>query len=161
MSQNYRISFSIGDVRFDIESTDKKWIVQKEKEYLEKISKQGKKSVIRKETKEETTPAVLPKNLTINEFYRAYVKDQIKSRPNIAVFLIYYLEKILNKTPISTNDVKQCFADISYPSYNKINFTDILQQAKKKALLNNVSGAWTLTITGEDFVLNSISSSGK
>jgi hypothetical protein len=161
MTQNYRISFSIDNVKFDIESTDKDWVVKKEKEYLERISKQSKKLPPGKEVEEKITPAVLPKNLTINEFYRAYVKDQTKSRPNITVFLIYYLEKILNKISISTTDVKQSFADISYPNYNKLNFTDILQQAKRKGLLNYVDSVWSLTITGEDFVLNSISPSGK
>jgi hypothetical protein len=33
---------------------------------------------------------------------------------------------------------------------------DILNQSKRKALLNSVNSQWSLTITGEDFVLNTM-----
>ncbi len=74
----------------------------------------------------------------------------------------YHLFKnILKKDSIRTSDIVQCFADVSYPSYNKLNITDILSKAKKKALLNNVNNLWSLTITGEDFILNTMTGESK
>lgn len=103
-------------------------------------------------------PTPVPQNLNVNEFYKTYIKPKkITARPDIAVFFVYYLEKILKKETVPTADVTQCFADVSYPGYNNLNMTDILNQAKRKALLNNVNKLWSLTITGEDFVLNTLS----
>lgn len=158
MEQNYRIFYQVGDSSFEVESTDKDWCDKKEKEYLSKISQENPRPSrdtidrTKKEKKIDLSPT-----LTINEFYRSYLKSKdIKSRPEMAVFFIYYLAKISKKDAIKTADVQQCFADISYPNYNKLNFTDILNQAKRKALLNNVNSAWSLTITGEDYVLGII-----
>lgn len=161
MEQNYRISFQVGDAKFEIESTDQEWIEKKEKQYLEKIFESAKKGREPKGMqilpKEEIRGTAIPQNLTINEFYQKYIKGKkVTSRPNITVFFVYYLQKILKRDNIKTQDVTQCFADISYPNYNKLNITDILNQAKRKALLNYVNNIWSLTLTGEDFVLNTI-----
>jgi hypothetical protein len=39
--------------------------------------------------------------------------------------------------------------------------TDVLLKAKKIAFLNYVNKLWSLTTTGEDFVLNNITSEGE
>ncbi|MBW7843804.1 MAG: hypothetical protein H3C40_13870 [Ignavibacterium sp.] len=157
MADNYKISFTKGNTSFIIESTDKEWIELKEKEYLSKIAHTPVHTKVSEEEK-QPSPVAVPQNLTINEFYKNYIKpNKITSRPDIAVFFIYYLEKILKKDTIRTGDVTQCFADVSYPNYNKLNMADILSQSRKKALLNNVNNLWSLTITGEDYVLNIIS----
>jgi len=158
MEQNYRISFQAGDAKFEIESTDKEWLEKKEKEYLDQVFEKRKK---RAEGKglwvEDVKSAPIAQSMSINEFYQKYVRaNKITSRPNIAVFFVYYLQNILKKDNIKTQDVVQCFADISYPNYNKLNVTDILNQGKRKALLNYVNNIWSLTSTGEDFVLNII-----
>ena len=158
MADNYKISFTKGNTSFVIESSDKEWIELKETEYLTKIAHTPTQHTrVSEEVNQQQTIAV-PQNLTINEFYKNYIKpNKITSGPDIAVFFIYYLEKILKKDTIRTGDVVQCFADVSYPNYNKINMADILSQSRKKALLNNVNNLWSLTITGEDYVLNIIS----
>jgi hypothetical protein len=119
MEQNYRISFQVGDAKFEIESTDQEWIEKKEKQYLEKIFESAKKGREPKGMqilpKEEIRGTAIPQNLTINEFYQKYIKGKkVTSRPNIAVFFVYYLQKILKRDNIKTQDVTQCFADISY-----------------------------------------------
>jgi hypothetical protein len=160
MEEKYRIAFQVGDVRFEIEGTDKSWIEEKEKYYLEKVTEKLKKPPAETiEPTKEIRPTLVPQYLTINEFYQKYIKaNKITSRPNIGVFFVYYLQKVLKKEEVKTQDVLQCFADISYPNYNKINMTDVLNQGKRKALLNYVNNNWSLTLTGEDFVLNSITS---
>lgn len=154
MDHKYRISIRIGNTSFDLESTDLAWLEKKEQEYLAKYGatpEQQQTSTSAGET------VLLPRNLTINEFYKKYIRpNNITSRPDIAVFFVYYLQKILTKDSIRTTDITQCFADVSYPNYNRLNITDILNQAKKKALLNSVNNLWSLTITGEDFVLNNM-----
>ena len=159
MDHKYRISIRIGNTSFDLESTDLAWLEKKEQEYLAKYGATPEQQQTSTST-EETV--LLPKNLTINEFYKKYIKpNNITSRSDIAVFFIYYLQKILTKDSIRTTDVTQCFADVSYPNYNRLNITDILNQAKKKALLNSVNNLWSLTITGEDFVLNNMTGKTK
>jgi hypothetical protein len=164
METKYRVSLQIGTIGFTIESTDKDWVEAKEKQYLDEYLKEA----LRREPlkidlsgaieKEKKIPPISP-SISINEFYRQYVKgNKIESRPNIAVFMVYFLEKILKKDEITSADITKCFGEISYPDYNKLNMTDILNQAKRKALLNYVNNFWKLTITGEDFVLNTISS---
>jgi hypothetical protein len=165
MEHNYRISYSLGDARFEIESTDKEWFDKKEKEYLTMLNQQPPKpedsSEIERKIKTNFSMD-LNSNLTITEFYRKYLKaSKITSRPSMAVFFIYYLSKIAKKDSIKTQDVSDCFAAISYPGYNKLNMADILSKAKRTALLNNVNNIWSLTITGEDFVLNLITNSEK
>jgi hypothetical protein len=156
MAENYRISYTVGKSSFDIESTDKAWLESKEQEYLKKIAETPQPHRVASDDA-QTSSVAIPQNLTINEFYKKYIKpNKITGRPDIAVFFIYYLEKISKRDSIKTSDIVQCFADVSYPAYNKLNMTDVLNQAKKKALLNNVNSLWSLTITGEDFVLNTM-----
>lgn len=96
--------------------------------------------------------------MPINEFYRKYIHDgKVSSRPDIATFFIYYLEKIKENEEVTSTDVKDCFNKVQYPGWNKINIGDVLNKAKKKAFLNSVGNQWSLTITGEDFVLNNLS----
>ncbi len=160
MENTYRISYRSGDSSFDIESTDRAWLEEKEKEYLARISTSTLSRVKKLEGGDEEKQSILPQNLTINEFYRKLVKpSNITSRPEIAVFFVYYLERILKKENIKTADVTQCFADISYPGYNKLNVADILSKAKQKAFVNYVDSLWSLTITGEDYVVNAITNS--
>lgn len=155
MDQIYKISFQINNTSFSIESTDNEWLEKKEKEYLSKIQ-ETKKST----WSSEKTSEVLSDTTTINEFYRKYIKEKnVKSRTNLAVFFVYYLTKVKTLDSIRTSDVAQCFADISYPNYSKINVTDTLNQAKRRALLNCVNSMWSLTITGEDYVLNFLNTS--
>ncbi len=159
MSENYRISFQVGDFKFEIESTDKEWVESKEKEYLERIIQKGKTISSKKETTKPVKENTIPPNITINEFYKNYIKaNNITSRPNIAVLFVYYLQKVIKQNEIKTQDVTKCFGDIQYPNYNNINITDILRRGKKRALLNYVNDLWSLTMTGEDFILNSITS---
>lgn len=156
MEQNYRIVFKNGDLSFELESCDSSWIQQKEKEYLDRIFSIHTPQNINENKIMGHTKKTVVENHTINEFYTKYLKSKVTSRPDIAVFFIYYLQKISKKEEIKTQDVTQCFADIGYAGYNKLNMTDILNNAKKKALLNYVNSFWSLTITGEDFVLNTI-----
>ncbi|MBM3252865.1 MAG: hypothetical protein FJZ16_01255 [Candidatus Omnitrophica bacterium] len=160
MEQKYKIALNFGDVGFEVESTDKEWVETKEKEYFEKFYT-GKAS-IKKETK--SIPSVEPKgvqgDVNINEFYNKYIKaNKVDSRPDIAVFFVYYLQKIQKTSEIKSSDVSNCFKDISYPSWNSLNYTDILNQGKRKGFLNYVNKNWSLTLTGEDFVMNTFSGS--
>lgn len=159
--ENYKIVFRKGDVSFELESSDLNWMNAKEKEYLDHIIHHKHKAPGSEPVKSSQSLS-LGNSLTINEFYKKYVKDKkISSRADIAVFFVYYLEKIEKLDSISSGDVINCFSKIGYPNYNKLNMTDILNQAQRKALLNNVSKNWSVTITGEDFVLNVIGSEEK
>jgi len=157
MEEKYKIALNKGDIGFEIEGSDKEWVERKEKEYLEKIySKKEPRADIRDKNFEELSPS----NLTITEFYRKYVKsNNITSRPDVAVLLIYYLQKILKKNEIKSGDVSDCFRDISFPKWNTFNYTDILNKNKIKGFLNYVNKNWSLTLTGEDFVMNILAGS--
>ncbi|MGH7595660.1 MAG: hypothetical protein ACREOI_04875 [bacterium] len=157
MEHKYRVSFRIGDASFDLESTDLTWLETKEKDYVAKLWEKAGHLIKSTQHNDHPKTAFLPQNLTINEFYKKYIKtNKITARPDIAVFFVYYLEKILKKEIIKTADVVQCFADVSYPNYSKFDIGDILNEAKRKALLNYVNNNWLLTITGEVYVLNNI-----
>lgn len=161
MEHNYRISVKIGDASFEIESTDIKWLKSKEKDYLKILSAKAVEEVPEEQTEEvkARSPAVPPK-MALNEFYRKYIQ-KIKSRPTNAVYFVYYLQKIRKKDKIKTADVTNCFGEIGYPNWNKLNMTDILKSAKRRALINYVNRLWTLTTTGEDYVFNAIMGKGK
>lgn len=165
MEHKYRISFKKGDSSFEIESTDLKWLKAKEKEFLKKLTTEHKQESQRQVVKATTHPLSqdLPlRSMSINEFYKKYIGDkQIKSRTTIAVFLVYYLQKLSKKDEIITGDVNDCFKKVSYPGWNKLNVTDILRRAMRQALLNYVNNRWSLTSTGEDFVLNTIAGKEK
>jgi hypothetical protein len=159
----YRISYQSGQVQFELESSDETWVEKKEKQYLDLLKGASAISLQKErggaDSSSALTKAPISGSITVQEFYTKYIKsNKITSRPNIAVFFLYYLQKLTGKQDIITQDVVQCFAEIGYPSYNKINMTDTLNQAKRKALLNNINKTWSLTSTGEDFVLNLISS---
>jgi len=130
MENNYRILLKIGESSFEIESTDADWIGKKEKEYLDRFFKEG---APKHQGKRETEPTrqVLPHKMTLNEFYRKYI-SKIKSRSTIAVFFVYYLQKIQNKEKIKTVDVINCFKEIGYPGWSGLNITDILSGAKRR-----------------------------
>ena len=82
---------------------------------------------------------------------------RVNSQPDITTFFIYYLERIQGNKEFGPNDIKALFKNVGYPNANKINISEALSKAKKKAFLNNFDNQWTLTITGEDFVLNAMS----
>lgn len=160
MEQKYKIALKFGDVGFEVEGTDKEWVETKEKEYLEKIY--TSKAMTKKEPK--STPLSEPKEIqgdvNLNEFYNKYIKaNKVSSRPDIAVFFVYFLQKIQKSSEIKSGGISNCFKDISYPSWNTLNFTDILNQGKRKGFLNYVNKNWSLTLTGEDFVMNTLSGS--
>lgn len=161
METMYRISFKNGDLCFEIESTDLKWMKEKEKYYLQLLKGAPAKRMekIARPASPSSTIS-LPPQITLNEFYRKYIRT-IKSRPSIAVFFLYYLQKFRKKDKILTSDVVKCFKDIAYPNWNKLNITHILASAKRRALVNYVNKIWSLTTTGEDYVLNHISGKAK
>ena len=161
MEHNYRISVKIGDAKFEIESTNLKWLENKEKDYFKKISGKSFERVDEgdKGDVETRKPEVLPK-VTLNEFYRKYA-IKIKSRATVAVYFVYYLQKIRKKEKIKTADVIKCFQEIGYPNWNRINMTDTLSSAKRRALVNYVNKLWSLTTTGEDYVFNAITGKKK
>lgn len=161
MEHNYKILFKIGDGSFEIETTDLKWLEKKENEYFKKLSGKSVKRAIEEQQEEVESgkPGVLPK-MALNEFYRMYVK-KIKSRPTIAVYFVYYLQKLQKKDKVKTADVTKCFKDISYPNWNKLNMTDVLASAKRRALVNYVNKLWSLTTTGEDYVFNAMTGKKK
>ena len=159
MDSTYRLRFQAGEVEFEIESTDLKWLEKKEGEYLSRIVKED----IFKPLKEgKSSKADIRPGITINEFYRQFVQKTVKGRPNVAVMLIYYLEVIAKKAgTIKRSEVKDAFGDISFPNYNNINFTDVLNSAKRKGHLNLVNKLWSLTSTGKDFALSIITEQTK
>lgn len=161
MEKNYRISFRIGESSFEIESTDLKWLKSKEKECFQKLLSEAPNR--RDKSEPEVVKGrvgVLPPQVTLVELYRKY-KYKIKSRPSIAVLFVYYLEKMRKKDKIRTSDVGKCFKEIAYPNWNKINVTYILTGGRKRGLLNYVNNLWTLTTTGEDYILNIVTGKSK
>lgn len=163
MEQKYKIVVRFDGIGFEVESTDKEWVENKEKEYLEKFY--SKKIPTKIETKVDYHLGELKdiqSNVNINEFYNKYIKaNKISSRPDIAVFLVFYLQRIQKTSEIKSGDISSCFRDISYPGWNTLNYTDILNQCKRKGFLNYVNKNWSLTITGEDFVMNTFSGSSE
>jgi hypothetical protein len=91
-----------------------------------------------------------------NEFYRTYIHGKITSRPDIATFFVYYLEKIKKADSITSGDVREIFRQAQYSGWNKVNVPAALLRAKKKAFLNSVGNHWSISISGEDFILNNL-----
>ena len=160
----------MGNASFELESTDKAWLDDKEKQFiamLEKLSKElGVEPVSRSSkysttgSKVETGIPMINQTMTANEFYVAYIKaNDIKTRPQIALLFVYFLEKVQKKTDIKTGDVTNCFKEIGYPAWSSINVTDILNQNKKRGHLNFVNSYWSFTTTALDYIANKISSS--
>lgn len=163
---DYKISFSSGNLKFEVSSVEKSWVDEKIKEYSEYIDKiisaEHRNSSESKPSEQKSinrsNDGDVYSKMSINEFYRAYIAAQkIKSRPDIATFFVFYLTKTSDKNEFTSGDVKDLFREIQYPNWNKINITDTLNQAKKRALLNNVNNAWALSLMGEEFVLNKLS----
>ena len=156
--EHYKLVIGNGNV--EISSHDKEWVEKKEKEYIDKLGsvtiKKGEINPTSGTSKLEGNN-VAPSSMPINEFYRKFVHSKIKSRPDITTFFVYYLTKIQKNNEISPLDIKNLYKQVQYPNWNKLNIADMLNKAKKKALLNSISGQWSLTITGEDFVLNNMS----
>lgn len=161
MQHTYKISFTSAGLSFEIESSDKAWLESKEREYLVRLGQKteapGKPTLKPHEQKLPTGS----RSLTINEFFKKYVKGHNLPRPDTTVCFVYYLQRLQKKDDIKTADILGCFRDVGYPGYNKLNVADILNKAKRKALLNYVNNLWSLTITGEDFVLNLMSGESK
>jgi hypothetical protein len=161
--EHFKVSVTIGNFSIEVSSHDKDWVEAKIKEYdLEKLIKTRPDKVLQSTPKIATSSVEATANInpsmTIGEFYRKYVKDKkIVSRPDIVTFFVYYMAKFQKNEQITLGDVKNCFKEIGYPSWNSINISDSLLKAKKKALLNSFNDLWMLTITGEDYVLNTIS----
>lgn len=161
--EHYKILVSVGTI--EISSHDKNWVEEKEKKYSDAINHLLSKTDIsakKEETKAKESSAQVKSHkvgkIPVNEFYRNYIHSKdIKSRPDIVTFFIYFLSKIEERNDVQSSDVKDLFRQVGYPGWNKINITDALRQAKKKAFLNSVGNNWFLTITGEDFVLNTMS----
>ena len=159
----YRIL--IASDKIELESSDKSWLEQKEKQYAQHIDRilswpaKPRAEVGRKgETTNEEPVVPNVGKISPNEFYRNYIQAKgVKARTDIATFFVYYLERVRGKKEISSGDVKDLFREAQYPAWNNINIPDALNKAKKKAFLNSVGGQWSLSFTGEDFVVNTIS----
>lgn len=94
--------------------------------------------------------------ISINEFYKNYISGKITSRPEIVTFFVYYLSKSTDKKEFAPAEIKDLFKQVGYPNWNGINISDTLSQSKKRAFLNNYNSLWSLSMTGEDFVLNKL-----
>ncbi len=160
MEQNYRIKVKIENTSFEIESTDLKWLEKKERDYIQKFYSKSSKHDTHDTKGEKIDKPQVPPQMSLNEFYRKYVHT-IKSRPTIAAYMVFYLQKIKKKDKIKTGDIVNCFKNIAYPNWNKLNITDILASCKRRALVNYVNKLWSLTTTGEDYVLNAITGKTK
>jgi hypothetical protein len=165
MEHNYKVIFHIGNSHFELESSDQEWINKKESEYLKRIELAPPESLDTGNSKtknlssknQQTT--LITESISINEFYNLYIrKNNIKTRPQIALFFVYFLDKIQKKTDIKTGDILNCFKEIGYPNYAKLNYTDILHQNRRKGYLNYVNNYWSLTMTGADYVINKTTS---
>lgn len=159
MSEMYKLSVTRSGVSVSAESHDREWVEQQIEKFLSivnAISPNIESAPVPKGGDRRTT---MPANMTIPEFFRNYIRPlNLKSRPDLALFFVYYLEKIAGTEEIKTSDVAACFAEIGYANHNKLNYTDILTSNRKKGLVNYVGTQWSLTFTGEDYVLNKISS---
>jgi hypothetical protein len=155
----YKVSLNLEESSFSVESTDREWTEQKQKELTQFVLSHQTtydESSSEDQHRKTTIPA---ENITIQEYYKKYIQPISKtSRPDLAVLLVYFLERVKGQTEIKTGDIASAFANIGYPNYNKINFSDVLYNSRKKGFLNNVNNNWTLTITGEDFAVDRISS---
>ncbi len=164
MENVYRIVIENESKKLEVESTDKAWVEKKIAELAKSINifekgleKISQKKEIGKKTSEQKVDL---SKMTINEFYRKFLTG-IRTNTDRAVFFIYYLNWVENKKAITTNNVKDAFIKIRLPNANSLNYPDILARAKRRALLNCIDNVWSLTITGEDYVLNKIQNTNK
>jgi hypothetical protein len=160
MENKYRIVISNASKTVEIESSDVTWLEKKQKELMKFLSTEHttekSEMVTTKSSVQESKK--IPAHITINEFYRKYCND-IKTNTDLSVYFLYYLNLIEKKKDINTNNIRELFIKVGIPKANTLNYADILGRAKKRALVNYINSYWSLTITGEDFVLNKIQSS--
>lgn len=162
MENKYRILVTTASGTIEIESTDANWLEKKQKELIKLLGDERipeKKNIVQSKSS-EIEPKKIPSHITINEYYRKYC-NEIKSNTDLAVYFIYYMTWIEKKKDITTNHVRELFMKVGIPKANNLNYADMLGRAKKRALVNYISGFWSLTITGEDFILNTIQSAPK
>jgi hypothetical protein len=159
----YKLSITNGELSVVIESHNKEWVEQKEKTYVEQFKISNERHIARKTQTPDVVPVVsepkprISESMPPNEFYRKIIHEKgIESRPDIVTFFVYYLVKVRKAESVNSSAIRDLFKESQYPKWNTINVSDALQKAKKKAFLNNYNDQWSLTITGEDFVLNSI-----
>ncbi len=162
MESFYKLRVSIGRISFELESHDKDWLESKEKSLMGNLlsNPDAMLQLSKLEDKDtgqgETVIKMTDSGITVNEYYQKYIKGKNWSRQKMALFLIYYLEKIRHQTDISTTDIKSAFREIAYPKYDSFNYTHMLNMGKKRGHLNKVDGKWKLTVTGVDFVLSEL-----
>ena len=165
MESFYKIRVAFGKISFELESHDKEWLESKEKalmgnllsnpDALLRLSKLEEEGMAKGAT---SLVEIGGAALTINEYYQKFIKGKNWTRPKIALFLLYYIEKVRGESEISSSDVRRAFKDISYPKYDTINYTDMLNQQKRKGFLNKIEGKWKLTVTGIDYVMSELQS---
>jgi hypothetical protein len=165
--ENYELMLSNANMVIKLSSQDKDWLEEKEKKYKEFIEKIISCNPVKEPTPSSSkiksnivAPSEIVDDITINEYYRKFLHDKkITTLTDIAAYFMYYLTKVRKQDIVTPNDVKKLFQEVHYPNWNKINISDVMMRAKKKAFLNSHDNSWSLTITGEDFVLNSMSES--
>ena len=160
MESFYRMKITMGRVMIELESHDMGWINEKEKSLLADLLSHPEaisKSEIAADSRGQETKLQIGAEATINEYYRKHVAKESLSRPDIALMLFYYLEKIRGQAEIATTDIKAAFKEIAFPRYDKMNFTDTLNSLKNRGFLNKDGKTWKLTLTGIDYILTSMS----
>jgi ribosome-binding ATPase YchF (GTP1/OBG family) len=163
VEQFYKIEVRIGQVAFVIESHDKEWLECKQKEIMGDLLKDPER-VVQLSKAQSSSPSVRSvaapaHSLTIQEFFNKFLKG--KSRTEIALYFVYYYEKMQSKDGVVSSDIKEGFKRVAYPAYGKINVTDILNQSRVKGYLNKEGNSWKLTVTGADFILNGLQENPK
>ena len=159
MEEFYKVSITVGDRTVEIESHDKQWLEDKVTELRSYVDEQPPSPTTSTTAKDRSAASPIDHaSLTVPEFYQRYMKPlKLKSRPDLALFFVYYLQRIAGQEEVKSADVTKCFSEIGYANYNNLNYADILASNRKKGLLNYVNNKWSLTHTGDDYVLNKIS----
>ncbi|MBK7230307.1 MAG: hypothetical protein IPH97_15880 [Ignavibacteriales bacterium] len=157
--EHYKIAVKKGEYNIEVSSHDQKWVEDKIKTYKSFFEDLPNKPIenIGKVQTTFTEKAQNLESISINEFYKKFIAGKVSSRPEIATFFVYYLTKSKNQKEFNSAEIKEQFREVGYPAWNGINIADTLNQAKKRALLNNFNSQWSLSLTGEDFILNKIS----
>jgi hypothetical protein len=163
MDQFYKIEVRMGQVAFVLESHDKDWLERKQKEVMGDLLKDPERvlQLSRSQSQNASTRSLpAPSHAqTIQEFFNRFLKG--KSRTEIALYFVYYFEKMQSKEEVVSSDVKDGFKKVAYPGWAKINVTDILNQSKVRGYLNKEGNSWKLTVTGADYILNGLQETAK